>query len=351
MEQGLRSIPASKLDKFIEDHLPDTDFRDSLRRVMSVVSVLLKERCFLGSSHPARASKVGKGGSSGKGTKAKGKSDADLVLYLSSLTSFEDLLNRREELIKEIKKQLDEIQHKENFVVKFGVRCSWSPNSQALRFKLSNPYLLKDVKFDVLPTCAFLGHLDIPRRPNEQVYANLISGRTFPGMEGKLSTSFMELQEYFLNCHPAKVKSLIRLVKHWYQLCKEKLGDPLPPQYALELLTIYVWQRGSRGTKFNTAQGFQTVLELITKYKQLRIYWTVCYDFIHPEVSDYLHKQLRKTRPVILDPADPTRNVAGSNSEGWGRLAGEAATWLRRRLMCHTRRIIFFILSAYFFWF
>lgn len=78
--------------------------------------------------------------------------------------------------------------------------------------------------------------------------------------------------------------------------CKEKLGDPLPPQYALELLTIYAWERGGRLTKFNTAQGFRTVLELITKYKQLLIYWTVCYDFQHPEVSKYLRRQLKKPR-------------------------------------------------------
>lgn len=78
--------------------------------------------------------------------------------------------------------------------------------------------------------------------------------------------------------------------------CKEKLGDPLPPQYALELLTIYAWECGSRTTKFNTAQGFRTVLELITKYKCLRIYWTVCYNFKHPEVSNYLRRQLREAR-------------------------------------------------------
>ena len=33
-------------------------------------------------------------------------------------------------------------------------------------------------------------------------------------------------------------------------------------------------------------------------------------------------------RPVILDPADPTGNVAGGNPEGWRRLAEEADVWL-----------------------
>ena len=33
-------------------------------------------------------------------------------------------------------------------------------------------------------------------------------------------------------------------------------------------------------------------------------------------------------RPVILDPADPTGNVAGGNPEGWRRLAEEADVWV-----------------------
>ena len=110
--------------------------------------------------------------------------------------------------------------------------------------------------------------------------------------------------------------------------CKEKLGKPLPPQYALELLTVYAWEQGNGCNEFNTAQGFRTVLELVINYQHLRIYWTKYYDFQHQEVSKYLHRQLRKARPVILDPADPTGNVAGGNPEGWRRLAEEADVWL-----------------------
>ncbi|XP_031193556.1 inactive 2'-5'-oligoadenylate synthase 1B-like isoform X2 [Mastomys coucha] len=329
MEQRLRSIPASELDKFIENHLPDTSFCADLREVIDVLCALLKDKSFRSFPGPVRVSKAVKGGSSGKGTALKGRSHADLVVFLDNLTYFEDRLNKQGELIKEIKKQLYEIQHDRHFGVKFEVHSSRSPNSQALSFKLSAPDLLKEVKFDVLPTYHLLGHLNIPKRPNQQFYANLISGRISPGKDGEFSTWCMELRQYFLNWRPTKLKRLIRLVKHWYQLCEEKLGDPLPPQYALELLTIYAWECGGRITKFNTAQGFRTVLELITKYKQLQIYWIVCYDFLHPEVSDYLLLQLRKARPVILDPADPTWNVAGLNTKDWRRLAGEAAAWLQ----------------------
>ena len=78
--------------------------------------------------------------------------------------------------------------------------------------------------------------------------------------------------------------------------CKEKLGKPLPPQYALELLTVYAWDCGSGDTEFNTAQGFRTVLELVTNYRQLRIYWTEYYDFQDDYISNYLLSQLRRTR-------------------------------------------------------
>lgn len=60
MEQELRSIPASKLDQFIEVHLPDISFRDELREVIDVLCILLKNRCCRESSHPVRTSKVGK---------------------------------------------------------------------------------------------------------------------------------------------------------------------------------------------------------------------------------------------------------------------------------------------------
>jgi 2'-5'-oligoadenylate synthetase len=78
--------------------------------------------------------------------------------------------------------------------------------------------------------------------------------------------------------------------------CKENLGKPLPPQYALELLTVYGWEHRNGVADFNTAQGFWSILELVIKYQQLRIYWTMFYDFEYQEVSNYLHRQLTRIR-------------------------------------------------------
>ncbi|KAL6035451.1 hypothetical protein STEG23_005653, partial [Scotinomys teguina] len=328
MSQKLSSTQARELDKFIEDHLlPNTRFGNEVRAAINIICAFLKERCFQGSTHPVRVSKVVKGGSSGKGTAIKGKSDADLVVFLNNLTSFEDQLNRRGEFIQEIENQLYKFQKERHIWVKFEVQRSTWANPRVLSFKLSSPELQQVVEFDVLPAYDVLGQLNYIK-PDPQIYIKLIRECTSLGKEGEFSTCFTELQRNFLKQCPTKLKSLIRLVKHWYQLCKEKLGKPLPPQYALELLTVYAWEHGNGDTEFITAQGFRTVLELVTKYRQLRIYWTVYYDFQHQYISNYLHRQLRRARPVILDPADPTGNVAGGTPEGWWRLAGEAMAWL-----------------------
>ena len=88
--------------------------------------------------------------------------------------------------------------------------------------------------------------------------------------------------------------------------CKQKLGQPLPFQYALELLTVYAWERGSKEADFVTAQGFRTVLELVVDYRKLCIYWTKYYDINHSVIGPYLRRQLQKPRyPIPTGPSPP----------------------------------------------
>ncbi|XP_021078230.1 LOW QUALITY PROTEIN: 2'-5'-oligoadenylate synthase 1A-like [Mus pahari] len=225
MEHGLRSIPSWNLDKFIEHYLlPDTIFRADVKSAIKVVSDFLKERCFQGAAHPVRVSKVVKGGSSGKGTTLRGKSDADLVVFFNNLTSYQDLLNRRREFIKEIKKQLYEVQRERHFSVNFEVRSSWWPFAWALSFKLSAPHLHQEVEFDVLPAFDVLGPVSINKKPIPFIYTTLIWECTSLGKDGEFSKCFTELRQNFLKQRPPKLKSLIRLVKHWYQLVRHLPG-------------------------------------------------------------------------------------------------------------------------------
>nr|XP_031526050.1 uncharacterized protein LOC102530627 [Vicugna pacos] len=190
------------------------------------------------------------------------------------------------------------------------------------------PRLHQGAQCDVLPASHALGQLTRGYRPDPKVYIQLIKECESLGKEGEFSPCFTELQRAFLRDRPTKLKSLIRLVKHWYQECKRQRGKPLPPQYALELLTVYAWEQGSGKTEFNMAQGFRTVLELVLKHQDLCIYWEKYYSFETPIIGDYLKKQLGKPRPVILDPADPTGNIGGGDRHSWQRLAEEAAAWL-----------------------
>uniref|UniRef100_A0A452SWV6 2'-5' oligoadenylate synthase n=1 Tax=Ursus americanus TaxID=9643 RepID=A0A452SWV6_URSAM len=327
--QELEEVPAKYLDKFIETHLlPDTHFRRQIKEAVHIISTFLKERCFQGAPHPVRVSKVVKGGSSGKGTSLRGRSDADLVVFLNNLGSFQDQLDNRGTFIREIKRQLEACQREETFEVEFEVGSLQWEKPRALSFTLMHPHLHEGVEFDVLPAFDVLGQWTNSGRPNPRVYMELIEECQDLGREGEFSPCFTELQRDFLRQRPTKVKSLIRLVKHWYQKCKQQLGKPLPQQYALELLAVYAWERGSGQTEFSTAQGFRTVLQLVLNYQQLCIYWTKYYNFEHPIIGQYLRMQLAKPRPVILDPADPTGNVAGGDSHSWWRLAEEARDWL-----------------------
>uniref|UniRef100_H0XC86 2'-5' oligoadenylate synthase n=1 Tax=Otolemur garnettii TaxID=30611 RepID=H0XC86_OTOGA len=325
----LRCTQARHLDKFIEDYLlPDTRFRKQVKLAIKIMGDFLKERCFRDTYHSVRVSKVVKGGSSGKGTALRGRSDADLVVFLSPLKSFRDQLNIRREYIEEIRNQLQACQREEIFGVEFQVHDQMWGNPRVLSFVLYSPRLHEGVEFDVLPAFDALGQWTEGYRPDPQIYVKLIRECIDLEREGEFSTCFTELQRAFLKTRATKLKSLIRLVKHWYQMCKDKLKKPLPQKYALELLTVYAWEEGCKKTEFITAQGFQTVLELVMNYEQLCIYWTEYYDFETPYIRDYLKKQLRKPRPVILDPADPTGNVGGGDPARWERLAQEAAVWL-----------------------
>ncbi|KAM5199732.1 2'-5'-oligoadenylate synthase 3 isoform 2-T2 [Hipposideros larvatus] len=315
----LYQTPAVDLDKFICDFLqPDRQFLAQVNKAVDTICSFLRENCFRNSS--TKVLKVVKGGSSAKGTALGGRSDADIVVFLSCFSQFTEQGNRRAEIISEIRDQLEACQREKHFEVKFKI-SKWD-NPRVLRFSLTSQTMLdQSVDFDVLPAFDALGQLGPHSRPHPQVYVDLIRNCHHAG---EYSSCFTELQRDFIISRPTKLKSLIRLVKHWFQQCKKKTKEKgsLPPQHGLELLTVYAWEQGGKDPRFNMAEGFRTVLELVTQYHQLRVYWTINYNYEDKTISDFLKQQLQKTRPIILDPADPTGNL-GPNAR-WDLLAKEA---------------------------
>lgn len=67
-------------------------------------------------------------------------------------------------------------------------------------------------------------------KPSSKVYTDLIRSCNQPG---EYSTCFTELQRDFITSRPTKLKSLIRLVKHWYRQVQPRDHPcPSPHTYA-----------------------------------------------------------------------------------------------------------------------
>uniref|UniRef100_U3E5H3 2'-5' oligoadenylate synthase n=2 Tax=Callithrix jacchus TaxID=9483 RepID=U3E5H3_CALJA len=316
------------LDKFIKDFLqPDKYFLEQVDSAVNIICKFLEENCFRRST--AKIQTV-QGGSTAKGTALKTGSDSDLVVFHNSLKSYTFQKNEQHKIIKEIHQQLEAFQQekKEELEVRFEISRWKAP--RVLSFSLKSKVLNESVNFDVLPAFNALGQLSSGSTSSPEVYAGLIDlykSSDLPG--GEFSTCFTALQRNFISSQHTKLKDLIRLVKHWYKECERKLKPKgsLPPKYALELLTVYAWEQGSGQPDFDTAEGFRTVLELVTQYQQLCIFWKVNYNFEDETVRKFLLSQLQKTRPVILDPAEPTGDVGGGDRWCWHLLAKEAKEW------------------------
>lgn len=109
------------------------------------------------------------------------------------------------------------------------------------------------------------GQLVPDSRPRPQVYVDLIHSYS---NAGEYSPCFTELQRNFISSRPTKLKSLIRLVKHWYQQVRRGAGPPaggraVPPQRCPRRMrgpapagTLGWWSRErfpSRGTSVSSS--------------------------------------------------------------------------------------------------
>lgn len=296
----LIAIPAGDLDAFIRDHLlPDTPFRRQVRAAVHTLSTFLQRKSFPGALYPVRVSKVLKGSSSGQDKALVGRADAHLlVVFLDEIKTFEAQLHCRGEFIKEIRRRLEAYQREKMLGVEFEIQEERSEDPHALCFTLRPPGQAgsrEQLEFNVLLAFDILGHWN-GRKPKPQIYIRLIQECQNLKAEGTFSSCFTELRGAFFTQLPAKLKSLLHLVKHWFLKCQEEREGPLPPQYALELLTVYAWERGRQRKDFVTAEGFRTVLELVLSYRCLLIYWKRYYNLQNSIIKEYLQKQLRKRR-------------------------------------------------------
>lgn len=331
----LYQIPAGRLDAFVTQQLqPDVEWKEEVEDAFKRVERFLRDQCFhtqLFLDREVRLKRVVKGGSIGKGTPLNHGSDVDLVIFLSCFSSFQEQIKLRGHIITHVVERLTRYRESLAFDIQsINVRQSWRRGSapRSLSFYIQARRRSEPIKVNVLPAFDALGNLAPGEKPPSEVYENLIKSQS---KDGEFSSSFTELQRSFFKYRPAKLKSLLWLVKHWY-LKKVKAKCPrtlLPPKYALELLTIYAWESGTqKAENFNTDEGFVTVMELLRDYENICIYWTTNYNFESAVIRDFVKWKLKKNRPIILDPADPTNNVG--EGKRWDVVAQEAAHCLKQ---------------------
>ncbi|XP_078410449.1 2'-5'-oligoadenylate synthase 1-like [Cetorhinus maximus] len=324
----LYSTDHKRLDEFIKTNLEPNEFNINVRNAVHRICDFLRNRCFL-KQPEIKVIRAVKGGSSGKGTALRNGSDADLVVFLSCFQSFQDQRNTRHEILEGIQQMLEKCALSIAYEIS-DISINFIPNSnsppKSMSFSIKSKKKDSDsVDFDILPTFDALEGTDNAYEAHLKLI-NLVNENGALG--GEFSPCFTELQRNFVKQCKPKLKDLIRLLKHWYkQHVKPRKsdlrhGDRLPAKYTVELLAIYAWEQGNGQERFSTAEGFRTVLELICRYQDLCIYWTQNYNVENRVIADFLIKELSGKRPIILDPADPTGNVALST--GWYVMVAEA---------------------------
>ncbi|XP_074458921.1 2'-5'-oligoadenylate synthase 1-like [Larus michahellis] len=326
---GLLTVTAERLDAWIMDVLqPSTEFSDQVKWTTNQICEFLKKDCFLKETN-IHVNKTVKGGSSGKGTALRNNSDADVVLFLSCFSSYQQQKQNRTGILDLIKRRLDDCRQSLMFTVNITEPRYKGPGNmpRSISLTLCSKVNSESTDVDILPAYDALGQVrrDDWLNPSlyEAAYVELLRAK---GSAGEFSPCFTELQKKFVKRYPAKLKSLLRLVKHWY---KERVKPryhtkDLPPKYALELLTIYAWEQGTGSNEFfKMAEGFRTVLELLCRPQEICIYWEAYYLLQHREIGAHVKSLLRQPCPIILDPADPTGILGQGNR--WDLVAQEAA--------------------------
>ncbi|GAB1290044.1 2'-5'-oligoadenylate synthase-like protein 2 [Apodemus speciosus] len=314
----LYATPGDSLDHFLENSLqPQRDWKEEGQDAWERLEKFFREQCFrdeLLLDQEVTVHKVVKGGSSGKGTTLNHTSDQDMILFLSCFSSFEEQARGRKAVIDFIRKKLNHCRGSLAYNISVMKYREGKRTPRSLTVKVQSRKTDDVIWMNILPAYDALGPLPRDSKPAPEIYETLIRSQ---GNPGDFSPSFTELQRHFVKSRPVKLKNLLRLVKFWYL------------QYALELLTISAWEMGTQSSdSFRLDEGFVAVMELLRDFQDICIYWTKYYDFQNEVVRNFLKRQLKGDRPIILDPADPTNNLGRRN--GWEVMAIEATHCLQQ---------------------
>ncbi|XP_078603541.1 2'-5'-oligoadenylate synthase-like protein 2 [Branchiostoma floridae x Branchiostoma japonicum] len=291
------------VNRYISQHLQtDESFRDECSDVVDRVASFFKRSSLF------TVTRFIKGGSLGKGTAIKSKSDIDCVMFISELPSIDnhDYNRQLQGYLEQMKGAL--VRSKNSIAYNLEVLGRTS-HAVKLRVKTQKRgHESHDV--DLLLATDILGHYPTFGTKTE-VYAAM--GKMDARSKENCSASLVELQVAFVKKQSAEVKDLIRLVKMWKKSC---VWEPSLTSYPLELLCIHTWR-----SHMSVADAFKAVLEQLSDYRNIEASWAENYSTAR--------KQFLGQRPLILDPANPYNNVA-NRCERWSVVAEAARETLRK---------------------
>ncbi|XP_028621355.1 2'-5'-oligoadenylate synthase-like protein 1 isoform X3 [Grammomys surdaster] len=210
--QELYGFPASKLDSFVAQWLqPTREWKEEVLDTVQTVEQFLRQENFHGErglARDMRVLKILKVGCFGNGTVLRSTTDVELVVFLSCFHSFQEEAKYHQAVLRLIQKRMSYSRN----LLDLGLRnlsvTDEVPSS--LIFTIQTRETWEPITVTIVPAYRALG----PSHPNSEVYVNLIEANGYPG---NFSPSFSELQRNFVKHRPTKLKSLLRLVKHWYQ--------------------------------------------------------------------------------------------------------------------------------------
>ncbi|XP_072036191.1 2'-5'-oligoadenylate synthase 1-like [Amphiura filiformis] len=301
------------------------DFKGQCGRAVDQVGEILRQKMSLS------VKEVVKGGSLGKGTMLKGKSDIDCVVMINSpdLPYLQNVSNMSDYTQRELAKANRSI---ERAIKNHSTVVRTERNEYMVKTTLNVSGVNVDV--DLIPTADNLTAEETP-----QIYESML--RRSKDDREFYSASLVKLQVDFIKDKPGVVKELTRLVKYWNsQVVGSVLTDkrPLPTSYPMELITVLAWERAGSPIAFNRLQGFKAVLKIIaTEQSTLKKHWTCYYnDSMYQRALNKMDSA-SKRKPFILDPANPTNNVCARFHSTWNDVAGVAEQTLRSNLLAQVR--------------
>eukprot|EP01116_Phalansterium_solitarium_P002588 TRINITY_DN1269_c0_g1_i1.p3 TRINITY_DN1269_c0_g1~~TRINITY_DN1269_c0_g1_i1.p3 ORF type:complete len:178 (+),score=32.62 TRINITY_DN1269_c0_g1_i1:643-1176(+) len=132
-----------------------------------------------------------------------------------------------------------------------------------------------------------------------------------PDTRQRCSASITKFQTEFVEIQTEHYKEAVQLAKHWRNGLLWSTTKTMPKSYVIELLVLHAYESldalaGSATFELIFKRFLGIVISATTT--KLRLFWTKYYERKH--IPDVMF--VRDDAPLVLDPANPTNNVAES---------------------------------------